>query len=123
MFILHTQPFHFSRFETVYEGRITEGKLRQALKTVGLDNSSSIDSLPYEVYLRLSHTYMPLLATINNNWMKQGSIPRPFTSSTVNLLRKGKHGGDRINHFRLLTMLNIDLKILAKILADCFQTE
>ena len=40
----------------------------------------------------------------------------------MKLLRKNKHGGDGISNFRPLTMLNTDLKILAKILADRLQT-
>ena len=100
------------------EGRIKEEEIRDALKSVGLDKSPGIDRLPYEVYLSVSHMFVPLLATIYNNWMRQGTIPRRFTRGIVNLLRKNKHGGDGISNFRPLTMLNTDLKILAKILAN-----
>ena len=54
--------------------------------------------------------------------MRQGSIPRRFTRGIVKLLRKNKHGGDGISNFHLLTMLNTDLEILAKTLANCLQT-
>ena len=104
------------------EGRIKEEEIRDALKSVGLDKSPGIDGLPYEVFLRLSHMFVPLLATIYNNWMRQGTIPRRFTRGIVKLLRKNKHGGDGISNFRPLTMLNTDLKILAKILANRLQT-
>ena len=104
------------------EGRIKEEEIWEALKSVGLDKSPGIDGLPYEVYLRLSRMFVSLLATIYNNWMRQGSIPRRFTRGIVKLLRKNKHGGDGISNFRLLTMLNTDLKILAKILANLLQT-
>ena len=83
------------------EGRIKEEEIRDALKSVGLDKSPGIDGL------RLSHMFVPLLATIYNNWMRQGTIPRRFTRGIVKLLRK---------------MLNTDLKILAKILANRLQT-
>ena len=104
------------------EGRIKEEEIRDALKSVGLDKSPGIDGLPYEVYLRLSHMFVPLLATIYDNWMRQGTIPRCFTRGIVKLLRKNKYGGDGISNFRPLTMLNTDLKILAKILANRLQT-
>ena len=104
------------------EGPITEVEIRQALRTVGTDKTPGIDGLPYEVYLRLSHMFVPLLATIYNNWLRQGTIPQRFTRGIVKLLRKNKHGGDGISNFRPLTMLNTDLKILAKILADRLQT-
>jgi len=104
------------------EGRITEEEIWQALKSVGLEKTPGIDGLPYEVYLRLSPMLVPLLETIYNNWMRQGSIPRRFTQGVVKLLCKNKRGGDGISNFRPLTMLNTDLKILAKILADRLQT-
>ena len=105
------------------EGRIKEEEeIREALKSVGLEKSPGIDGLPYEVYLRLLHMFVPLLATIYDNWMRQGTIPRRFTRGIVKLLRKNKHGGDGISKFRPLTMFNTDLKILAKILANRLQT-
>ena len=104
------------------EGRIKEEEFREALKSVGLDKSPGIDGLPYEVYLRLSHMFVPLLATIYDDWMRQGSIPRRFTRGIVKLLRKNKHDGDEISNFHPLTMLNTDLRILAKILANRLQT-
>ena len=95
------------------EGRIKEEEIWDALKSVGLDKSPGIDDLPYEVFLRWSHMFVLLLATIYNNWMRQGTIPRRFTRGIVKLLRKNKHGGDGISNFRPLTMLNTDLNILA----------
>ena len=105
-----------------WEGGIKEDEIREALKSVGLDKSPGIDGLPYEVYLRLSHMFVPLLATIHNNWMRQGSIPRRFTRGKMKLQRKNKHGRDGISNFCPLKMLNTDLKILAKILANRLQT-
>ncbi|CAE1178594.1 unnamed protein product [Acanthosepion pharaonis] len=103
------------------EGPITESEIWDALKQVGLDKSPGLDGLPYEVYLRLSPIFVPLLQLIYNHWMRQGSLPRRFTRGVIKLLRKDKNGGDGLGNFRPLTMLNTDLKILAKILANRLQ--
>ena len=95
-----------------------EEEIQQALKMVRKDKSLRID----EVYLRLSHMFVPFLVTIYNKWMKQVTIPLHFIRGIVKLLGKDKHSGDSISNFRPLTMLNTDLKILVKILADCLQT-
>ncbi|CAE1328542.1 unnamed protein product [Acanthosepion pharaonis] len=103
------------------EGPITESEIWEALKQVGLDKSPGLDGLPYEVYLRLSHVFVPLLELMYNHWMRQGSLPQRFTRGVIKLLRKDKDGGDGLGNFCPLTMLNTDLKILAKILANRLQ--
>ena len=100
---------------------ITESEIWEALKQIGRDKSPGLDGLPYEVYLRQSPVFVPLLALIYNNWMKQGSIPQRFTRGVIKLLRKKKGGGDGIDNYRPLTMLNTELKILAKVLAGRLQ--
>ena len=112
----------FLRLTAGCEGHISKEEVRQALKTAEKDKYPRIDVLPCEVYLRLSHMFVSLLATIYDNWMKQGTIPQRFTRVIVKFLRKDKHGEDQISNFRPLTMLNTDLKILTMILADRLQT-
>ena len=43
------------------EGVITECEVRDALKQVGLNKLPGLDGLPYEVYLRLPHMFVPNL--------------------------------------------------------------
>ena len=82
-----------------------------------------IDGLPNEMNLSLLPMFVPLLATIYNNWMKHGTIPQRFTWGIVKLLCKDKHGEDGLSKIRPLTMLNTDdLKILVNIWADRLQT-
>lgn len=66
---------------------------------------------------------IPLLALVLNEWMKNGGIPERFIGGVIKLLckNKNKHGRDGIDNFRLLTMLNSKLKILAKVLANRLQ--
>ena len=111
-------PRHAATEAAWYEGRITEEEIQEALKRVGTDRFPWINGLPYEMYLRLSHVFVPLLATIYNNSMEPGSILQRFTRGYIEVACKDKHDGDGISNFRLLTVLNTDLKILTKVLAD-----
>ena len=47
-----------------YKGVIAEHEVRDALKQVGLNKSPRLESLPYKVYLRLSHMFVPILTDI-----------------------------------------------------------
>ena len=54
----------FSRLKPTEAARceecVTEDEIRLMLKTVGTDKTPTIDGLPYEVYLRLSHMFFYL---------------------------------------------------------------
>ena len=53
------------------EGVVTECEVRDALKHVGLNKSPGLDGLPYEVYLRMSHMFVPILTDVFNHWFAQ----------------------------------------------------
>ena len=46
---------------TGYEGLVTECKVRHTLKLVDLNKSLGLDGFPYEMYLRMSHMFVPIL--------------------------------------------------------------
>ena len=103
------------------EGVINECEVRDPLKQVGFNKSSGLDGLPYEVYLRLPHMFVLLLTDMFNHWFAQGAIPGSVTNGVITLLKKGgRHvwGGD---NYRPITLLNTELKILARVLANRLQ--
>ena len=53
---------------TSCEGVVTECEVRNALKQVGLNKSPALDGLPYEVYLRMSHMFVPILRDMFNHF-------------------------------------------------------
>ena len=71
------------------EGVVTECEVRDALKQVGLNKSPGLDGLPYEVYLRMSHMFVPILTDVFNHWFAQGAIPGSVTKGVITLLKKG----------------------------------
>ena len=95
------------------EGVVIECKVRDTLKQVSLKKSPGLDGLPYEVYLRMLHMIVPILTDMFNHWFAQGAIT---------LLKKnGRHVWEGLDDYRPITLLNTELKILARVLANRLQ--
>ena len=104
------------------EGVVTECEVRDALKQVGLNKSPELDGLPYGVYLRLSHMLVPILTDMFDHWFALGTIPGSVTNRVIILLKKGgKHVWEGLDDYRPITLLNTELKILARVLSDRLQ--
>ena len=104
------------------EGVVTECEVRDALKQVGLNKSPGLDGLPYEVYLGMSHMFVPILTDVFNHWFAQGAIPGSVTKGVITLLKKGgRHVWEGLDDYRPITLLNTELKILARVLANRLQ--
>ena len=105
-----------------WEGVVTVCEVRDALKQVGLNKSPGLDGLPYEVYLRMSHMFVPILTDMFNHWFAQGAIPGSVTKGLITLLKKGgRHVWEGLDDYRSITLLNTELKILARVLANRLQ--
>ena len=104
------------------EGVVTECEVRDALKQFGLNKLPGLDGLPYEVYLRMSHMFVPILTDMFNHWFAQGAIPGSVTKGVITLLKKGgRHVWEGLDDYRPITLLNTELKILALVLANRLQ--
>ena len=78
--------------EASCECLVTECKVRDSLKQVDLNKSLGLDGLPYEVYLRMSHRFVPILTDMFNHWFAQGVTPASITKGVIILPKKcGTH--------------------------------
>ena len=101
---------------------VTECEVRDVLKQVGLNNSPGLDGLPYEVYLRMSHMFVPILTNMFNHWFAQGVIPGSVTKGVITLLKRGgRHVWEGLDNYRPITLLNTELNILARVLVSRLQ--
>ena len=104
------------------EGLVTKCEVRDALKQAGLNKSPGLDRLPYEMYLKLQYLFVPILTDIFNLLFAQGVIPCIFSKGVISLLKKGsRHVLEDIDTYKLITLLNTELKILAWVLANRLQ--
>ena len=101
---------------------ITECEVRDVLKQVGLNKSPGLYSLPYEVYLRLPHMFVPILTDMFKHWFAQGAIPGSVAKGVITLLKKGsRRVWEGLDDYRPITLLNTELKSLARVLANRLQ--
>ena len=104
------------------ESVVIECEVRDALKRVGINKSPGVDGLPYEVYLRMSYMFVPILTDMFNHLFAQGAIPGSVTMGVITLLKKGgRHVWEGLDDYRPITLLNTELKILARVLANRLQ--
>ena len=91
------------------EGVVIECEVRDALKQVGLNKSTGLDGLPYEVYLRMSHMFVSILTDMFNHWFAQGAIPGSVTKGVITLLKKGgRHVWEGLDDYMPITLLNTE---------------
>ena len=65
---------------------------------------------------------VPILTDMFNYWFTQGAIPGSVTKGMITLLKKGgKHVWEGLDDYKPITLLNTDLKILARVLANRLQ--
>ena len=75
------------------------------------------------LFCAVVHVTTPLLTTIYNNCLRLGVIPQSFTNDGVKFLCKKKLVWNEFSYFYHFTRLNTEIKILAKNLANCLQTD
>ena len=114
---------HFSRLQEAKaagcERLVTECEVCVVLMKVGLNKLPGLDGLPYEVYLRMLQTFVPILTDVFNHWFGQGTNPGSITKGVITLPKKsGRYVWGEIDDYRPITLLNTELKILAQFLVN-----
>ena len=76
----HSVQEFFNYLTASCEGLITECEVRNALKQVCHNKSPGLDGLPYEVYWRMLHMFVPILTDVFNHWLAQW---KPFLVALI----------------------------------------
>ena len=103
------------------EGLVTEYEVCDALKHFALNNSPGLNGLPYEMYLRLPHMFVPIPTDMCNHSFVQGAIPSSVTKGLITLLKKsGRHVWEELDYYRPIALLNTELKNIGPGLSELF---
>lgn len=96
---------------------ITADEITVAISSMQSGKSPGPDGFPSEFYRASSAKLVPLLASVLEESFRAGGLPPTFNQACITLIaKKGKDPEDCAS-YRPISLLNADVKILAKVLA------
>ncbi len=96
---------------------ITKQEALEALQTLQPGKAPGPDGLSCEFYKEfMSELIDPFLEMLNYSFVR-GSLPESLTEANISLILKKGKPADECPSYRPISLLNIDFKILSKILA------
>ena len=96
---------------------ITTLEIIEAIKTLNGGKTPGPDGLPCELYKAFADILAPYMLKMYTLALSDGSLPQTLNEAIITLIpKKGKDPED-VGGYRPISLLNVDQKILAKILA------
>lgn len=99
------------------EGEITENEINTAIRQMAPGKSPGLDGLPQEFYSKFQRKLTPLLLTHYEVFQK-GAFSTSSNTASIILLPKKDKDPLLCGSQRPLSILNCDIKVLAKVLAN-----
>jgi exonuclease III len=99
------------------EGDLLEGECLAALKTLRNGKTPGSDGLPKEFYMCFWELLKDDLLEMLNNCLSDGVMPDTLRQAIITLLFK-KNDPEYLKNWRPISLLNVDYKILTKVLVN-----
>ena len=97
---------------------ITLDEIKNAITCMQSVKCPGPDSLPTEFYLKNSLKLSPLLKAVFEDSLDLSILPPTLHQATISLLLKKGKDPFNCSSYRPISLLNVDIKILAKVLAS-----
>ena len=104
------------------ESPVLEGEVRAAIGALANGKTPGPDGIPTEFYSAYLDTLAPKLTTLYNSSYERGILPPSLREALLVPIPKPGKDPSSPSSFRPLAILNVDYKILSKILATAFST-
>lgn len=103
--------------QKILEKPITKEEIAKAISSLNSGKSPGPDGFPAEFFKSFSSLLSPQLCAVLSDSLKLGRLPASLTEACITLV--AKRGKDPVNcsSYRPISLLNVDAKILAKVLA------
>lgn len=96
---------------------ISPSEVTAAIRDIANEKAPGPDGLKAEFYKTFAHELSGILAEVYMKCIETGVMPNSITNATIKLLFK-KGDRNEIGNWRPISLLNVDYKILAKIITE-----
>lgn len=93
----------------------------EAIAAMQSSKAPGLDGFPIEFYKKFATLLGPLLVAVYNESFHTGTLPLTLTQASILLLPKEGKDPTLCESYRLISLLNVDFKIVSKIIALCLE--